>query len=212
MGMPAYAVQRDDGNAYVKGMTHHAHIDVNNETTVKWINLEADDTVWKASTTVAASTTYTFDNAVEIPTEFGRNVVVESTDAGDITIVGKDFLGQVMTETLTCIVGDVDGAKAFKQITGVIAAADLAGDIILKAGQELGLPFCATELVRETVDGASAADGAITAPVTAAPTATTGDVRGTYNPNTAGDGGKDISMTYITTSELTDGLYGQVQA
>lgn len=207
---PAHGVTKNDGNAYVADMTVDESISDTNEVTVEWEDLAADDTVWLASTTVAASTDY--DQDITIPETYGRNVVVESTDAGDITIVGKDYLGQPMTETLTCIVGDVDGAKAFKYITQIQASSGLAGDVILKAGQELGLPFCAVEVVRETVDGAAATEGTITAAVTTTPSATTGDVRGTFNPNTAGDGAKDIACTYVTTAKLSGGLYGQVQA
>lgn len=213
MTMPSFGVGRNDGAAYVPDMTHHPHVGLDGSVSVEFPDSPADDTVLKATATLVADTTYDFgDDYVEITDPFGRNVTVTSTDAGDITIYGEDYLGQRMTETITCIVGDADGKKAFKRILGYISASDLAGDVTLKYGPEYGLPFCATEIVRETVDGAAATEGAITAPDTNTPTATTGDVRGTFNPNTAGDAAKDITLTYIATSELSGGLYGQVQA
>jgi hypothetical protein len=209
--MSAFGVQRDNGTAYVQDMTHHQHIDINGETTFSIIDSVADGTaLMSAPQTVAASTNYEVD--LVVAETFGRNLTVLSTDAGDITIVGKDYLGQEMTETVTCIVGTVAGAKAFKRVTELRAAADLAGDITINVGAEYGLPFCAVEIVREVVNGAPATEGTITAPVTTTPSATTGDVRGTYNPNVAGDGNNDFDITYVTTSRLVGGLYGQAQA
>lgn len=201
---------KNDGSAYVADMSHHTAIDDNNETTFEIADSVVDGTALSAVLTVVASTNQAVD--LDISEPFGRSIQVTSDDAGDVTIVGQDYLNQEMTETLTCIVGTVNGAKAFKRITEVRPASDLAGDITIKLGAEYGLPFCAVEIVRETVDGAPATEGAITAPVTTTPSATTGDVRGTFNPNTAGDGAKDISLSYIATAKLTGGLYGQAQA
>jgi hypothetical protein len=213
MSIPNFGVVNGDGNAYVPNMTHHHHLDINNETTVTFTDTLVDATVLAALATVAISTTYDLGaDTIVIPEPFGRNIQILSTDAGDITIKGTDFLGQQMTETITCTVGTVAGKKAFKRITGYVTAADLAGDITIKSGGEYGLPFCAVEVVREVVDGVASTDGVITAAVSATPTATTGDVRGTFNPNTAADGAKDIVVTYIATNALTGGLYGQVQA
>lgn len=208
--LPNFSIGKGDGPAYVAGMDSHAQIDINGETTVKFAASEADADVLLASTAVVASTNYTVD--VDVPEPFGRSISVESDNAGDITVVGKDFLGQIMSETITCTVGTVAGAKAFKQITELKASSGLAGNVIVKAGAEYGLPFCGVEVIREVVDGVASSEGAITVPDSATATATTGDVRGTYNPNTAGDGSKDISLTYVTTSELAGGLYGQRQA
>ncbi len=207
---PNFNIGKGDGPAYVANMTSHAHIDINGETTINIADSSADLAELLASTAVVASTNYDVD--VEIPEAFGRSVSVTSDAAGDITIIGKDFLGQTMSETITCTVGTEAGAKAFKRITELRAASDLTGNVVLKAGAEYGLPFCAVEVVREVVDGAASTEGAITAPDTTTPSATTGDVRGTFNPNTAGDGAKDIALTYVTTSQLAGGLYGQAQA
>lgn len=204
---PNYSGQKGDGNAYVADMTHHAHVGDDNETTILIGAPKADDTVLLASTTVAASTNYDVD--VSIPETFGRNIVVESTDAGDVTIVGFDYLNQPMVETLTCVIGDIDGKKAFKRITRIEASAGLAGDIIIKAGQEFGLPVVGVEIIREVVDGVAGTEGTITAADSNTPTATTGDPRGTFNPNVAPNGAKDIELTFVTTNRLTGGLYGQ---
>lgn len=210
MNMPNYGSLKNDGSAYVKDMTHHAHIDINGETTVKFEDTAADASNLADLITVAASTSYDVD--IEIKEPYGRALSILSTDAGDLTITGFDYLGQAMTETITCIVGNAAGAKAFKRVTKITSAADLAGDVTIRNGGRYGLPFCIVEVVREIVDGAASSEGTIIVPITATPTDTTGDVRGTYNPNTAGDGAKDISLTYITTADLPGGLYGQQQA
>lgn len=210
MNMPNHSVRLDDGNAYVGDMTHHYHIDVNNTTTVLFSDSVADGTTILATQTVAASTNTAV--SLELAEPFGRSIRITSTDAGALTVVGKDYLGQIMTEDITCTAGTVSGSKAFKFVTELRSAADLAGDLTVSTGAEYGLPFCAVEIVREIVDGVASSEGTITVPDTDAPTASTGDVRGTFNPNNAGDGAKDIAMTYVTTSQLSGGLYGQVQA
>ena len=207
---PNFAAQKNDGNSYVPNMDFSHHIDINNELTVKIDNSVVDDTVLLASLTFVALVNQ--DVVLDIAEAFGRTVKLTSTDAGDMTLIGKDFLGQVMSETITCTAGTVAGKKAFKEITEMRPAADLAGDVIIKAGAEYGLPYCAVEIIREVVNGVASTEGTITAAVSTTPTATTGDTRGTYNPNTAGDGAKDISVTYVATSELLGGLYGQIQA
>lgn len=207
--MPNHKAQKEDGNSYVPDMTFHHHIDINGVTTVRWIDSPVDGTNVNPLMTVASDTNYDID--LEVPGEYGRSLRIVSTNAGDITIVGFDYLGQVMTETITLIVGTANGAKAFSRITE-IKSDDVDGDITINVGSLYGLPFCASEIIRETVNGAATTEGALVTPDTNTPTATTGDVRGTYNPSTGGNSSNDIQLTYATNNQLTGGLYGQVQA
>ena len=208
--IPNFRNLGDNGSAYVANMSHSAHIDFNGVTTIEFLAPVVAGTDLLALMTVAASTNYPVD--VEVAEAFGRNLQVLSTDAGDLTIIGKDFLGQVMSETITCTVGTVATLKAFAYITEFRASAGLAGNITLKAGPKLGLPFCAVKVMAETVDGLTATNGTMVAAVSTTPTDTTGDVRGVYTPNTTLNGVKNIGLTYLTTAKLIGGLYGQPQA
>lgn len=214
MSLPAFGkVGDDDGSSYVPNMTHHPHIDITGETSVLIENSVADGTLLLAAITTAVTTEYPLgDDAITIAEPFGRTINIDSTDADGVVIIhGEDYLGQRMSEQITASGGAGTGAKAFKKVD-MIESVSNVGDVNLDAGSGYGLPFCASELVRETVNGAAATEGSLTAAVTTTPSTTTGDVRGTYNPNTAGDGAKDIEVVYVTTNRLTGGLYGQPQA
>jgi hypothetical protein len=207
--IPSFKVEKDDGSAYVPDMSHHYHIDINGETTVKFTDSSVDEAVLLAATTTAAATDYTVD--VDVVEAFGRTLLLTSTDAdGVVVIKGTDFLGQQMSQQVTFSTGAGATTKAFKHIHTISSSTNV-GDVVIKAGTGYGLPFCAVELVREVVDGLASTEGALTAAVSTTPSVTTGDVRGTFNPNTAGDSAKDIMVTYVTTADLTGGLYGQPQ-
>jgi hypothetical protein len=209
--IPAHGALKNDGSSYVPNMTHNHHVDYNGETTVEFVNTVADATALGAAVTVNAGLTVNVDYTLSEP--YGRSVDLASTDAaGDVTITGFDYLNQIMTEKQTLSSSASTGKKAFKQIISLTAASDHTGAVTVKTGAQYGLPFAAVELVREVVDGVASTEGTITAAVVTTPSATTGDTRGTYNPNTAGNGAKDISVTYITTAALSGGLYGPRQA
>ena len=116
----------------------------------------------------------------------GQNVIFSAA----ATIVGRDYLGQKMTETKAAG-GAV--AKAFAVVDSISA-------VTATWGVSYGLPYA----------GASDADadGAITAAVTTTATATTGDVRGTVNFTANPDGSTDKSFTYTCKAS---NLHGVVQ-
>jgi hypothetical protein len=212
MSIPNFGGLQNDLNCYVPDMTHHAHININGETTVNFGTPVADDTELMAALTTAASTSYA-DLGVEVTEPFGRTLNLTSTDAdGTLTLHGRDYLNQQMSEDITFDTGAASSAKAFKYIDRIESATN-AGDVVINTGGEFGLPFCAAEVVREITDGTSVeSEGTLTAPDEDTPAATTGDVRGTYPPGTTADGSASIILTYVTTSELDGGLYGPVQA
>lgn len=127
-----------------------------------------------------------------------RNVVVVSSAAGDTTqtatFTGKDAYGKTVVETLTLNgTTPVVGKKAFKTISQVAISAALAGNGSAGSGVILGLPvFIAdtVDVLKEIMDAAVATAGTLVAGVNATATATTGDVRGTYNPNSAPNGAR----------------------
>lgn len=129
-----------------------------------------------------------------------RNIVVDSggADTAVLTFTGTDVFGNAMAESITLNgTTAVAGKKAFKTVTGVSSSAAIANGAFAGPGDALGLPVFLPEaglLLAELEDGAAPTAGTILAGVTAEATATTGDVRGTYDPNSACDGSKSFQL------------------
>lgn len=118
-----------------------------------------------------------------------RNVVAAWTNTATITITGTDEYGNVLVETSASGTSHT-GKKAFKTITSVVPSANITGATV-GTGVVLGLPVFlggAGYILKEIMDGAAATAGTTVAGVTATASATTGDVRGTYSPNSAPNG------------------------
>lgn len=125
-----------------------------------------------------------------------RNIVIDSggADTATLTFTGTDEYGNTMTEDIqlngtTAVQGD----KAFKTITGVVSDATISNGAFAGPGNKLGLPVflpSAGNIVKELEDGAAPTAGTVVAGVRTAggATATSGDVRGTYTPNSTPDG------------------------
>ena len=90
------------------------------------------------------------------------------------------------------------GKKAFKKITTVVAAIGTASQVFdLGFGDVLGLPQYLSEagcVVKEVENGVEATAGTLVAGIVIVSTATTGDVRGTYDPNSAADNSKHFKL------------------
>lgn len=123
-----------------------------------------------------------------------RNVTIDSggADTATLTITGTDEYGNTVVENITLNGStEVAGKKAFKTVTSVVSDATINNGAFVGTGDVLGLPVFlpATGLVvAEIDDGAAASAGTVVAGVETEATATTGDVRGTYTPNSATDG------------------------
>lgn len=118
-----------------------------------------------------------------------RNVVAAWTNTATITITGTDEYGVVITETSASGTSHA-GKKAFKTVTSVVSSTSITSATV-GTGDVLGLPVFipgTASIIRELQDGAAATAGTTVAGVTATATATTGDVRGTYDPNAACNG------------------------
>jgi hypothetical protein len=140
--------------------------------------------------------------ALDVP----RSLIYKSSDAGDttqtLTASGTDEFGVAMTETFTLNgTTSVVGSKAFAIVTGYKASAALTGNLSIGTGTKLGLPFVlasAGYVLREVVDGAAAGTaGTFAAADASAATALTGDVRGTWIPNTAPNGTHDYELIAV---------------
>lgn len=148
--------------------------------------LVASQSLAAASTTGATLVTNTLDGAA------GRNVVAAWTGTAVLTVSGTDVYGNAITES-SASGTSFTGAKAFKTVTKITVSADVTG-LTAGTGTVLGLPVFLTNtgyVIKELVDGAVAGTaGTYVKGITAASTATTGDVRGTYAPNSAPNGSR----------------------
>lgn len=134
----------------------------------------------------------------------GRSISVVSSNAGDttqtVTVTGTDMYGNTMTERVTLNgTTTVAGNKAFFTVTGVVVSATMTGNLSVGDGSKLGLPMYlsnATFILREIQDGATATAGTVVAGLSIATPAslTSGDVRGTYTPNSAPDGTRAYAL------------------
>lgn len=124
-----------------------------------------------------------------------RNVVAAWTTTAVMTITGTDEYGNVVKES-SASGTSLAGKKAFKTITAV-AVSTAVTSATVGSGDVLGLPIALPQkalVVREIEDGAAATAGTLLGAVRTAATATTGDVRGTYDPNSACDGAKSFQL------------------
>lgn len=129
-----------------------------------------------------------------------RNITVDSggADAAVITFTGTDEFGAVIVESITANGATVvQGKKAFKTITGAVSSATTANGVFAGTGDILGLPVFLPNsafIIKELEDGAAATAGTTVAGVVVKATATTGDVRGTYLPDSTPDGALNLSI------------------
>lgn len=124
-----------------------------------------------------------------------RNVVAAWTGTAVLTVTGTDVYGETIVES-SASGTSMAGKKAFKTVTSVVPSADTTSHTV-GTGDVIGLPVRlaqAGDVLAELEDGAAATAGTTVAGVTTAATATTGDVRGTYDPDSACDGAKDFQL------------------
>lgn len=131
-----------------------------------------------------------------------RNIVIDSggADTAVLTITGTDVYGNTLVENITLNGSTaVAGKKAFKTVTSVVSSATISNGAFVGTGDVLGLPVHVSDtglLLAELENGAAASAGTLVAgldPNTASG-ATTADVRGTYDPNSAADGSKAFTL------------------
>lgn len=160
----------------------------------------SDDDALFASASISgagAITLITAGKTFDVP----RNVII--TNAGDDTgdtyvVTGTDAYGVTTVETITgANAGVAAGKKAFATITSIVASGASASTVKIGFGDVLGLPVflpSAGMVLRELQDGAAPTAGTFVAGVSTTPSATTGDVRGTYDPNAAADATKAFGL------------------
>lgn len=135
-----------------------------------------------------------------------RNVVAAWTGTAVVTVKGFDEYGVAMTES-SASGTSLTGKKAFKIVTSVSFSANVTAATV-GTGAVLGLPvFLPTTsyVLRELLDGGVVSGGTFVAADVAKPTATTGDVRGTYSPSTAPDGAKTYQLLAMLPDKVARG-------
>jgi len=177
------------------------------------------DSLLAAQSIATAGETTTFLTTTHTPAKmspFGRNMTVVASGAAtsNVTIIGRDYLGQPMRESFTLNgTTPVVGGKAFKYIDKVTFGATGATTINVGYGARLGVPYRVVAVEREYTDNVLAAAGTLVAPVMTDPqTATTGDPRGLYTPTTTPDGAKvleiDVNFNNFVNAAGNGGLHG----
>lgn len=173
-----------------------------------WLNLGAPDAIVTNGIAAAQSNTgahaLILNGALVVDgvaiLDVPRNVIIDSggDDTAVLTITGTDLFGAVMRESLTLTNATaVAGKKAFKTVTSITSSATITNGAFVGTGDVLGLPGFVSDtgrVLKELQDGAPATAGTVVAGVRAKATATTGDVRGTYDPNAACDGAKAFNL------------------
>jgi hypothetical protein len=154
-------------------------------------NLTAAGVFSSSVTAAAALLAAALDGVADVP----RNVVAAWTGTAVITITGTDVDGNVMVES-SASGTSLTGKKAFKTVTNIAVSADVTS-LTVGTGVVLGLPVFlpdVTDVFREILDGVAATAGTLAAGVVGTQSATTGDVRGTYNPNSAPNGSRVFEL------------------
>lgn len=127
-----------------------------------------------------------------------RNVVAAWTGTAVLTVTGTDEYGNTVVES-SASGASMAGKKAFKTVTGISTSADITG-LTVGTGDVFGIPCYLADkgdVFIEKMDGSAATAGTVVAGVTDAATATTGDVRGTYDPNSAANGARVFELTAV---------------
>ena len=132
---------------------------------------------------------------------YGRCLQVAASGAATstVTIKGRDYLGQPVSETLTLNgTNAVVGNKAFKYIDSVSWTGTGGTTINLGTTDKLGLPFRMQNVLEEMLDGVRVATlGTLVTPSRVDPqTATTTDPRGTYDPQSTLNGTALLSAVF----------------
>lgn len=155
-------------------------------------------------------------NSAMTDAPYGRTLsfALSGAGAGTMTIDGYDYLNQPVSENIAyngaTVVNSKKAIKYLRQLTFTAVASTTVG---VGVGPGLGLPFKAIKVWTEEANGVPATVGTLTNPdLTDPATATTGDTRGTYAPNTALNGASVISATFEFANDVNaannGGLHG----
>ena len=196
-------------SAYVLNMFDHHALDETMEGLVDFgAPVVAANSTLLVPTAIVAGQRITPTVPIVIPEPFGRTLNITGSAAGTVTIIGRDYLNQVITQLVTLATNTVATLKAFKIVDAVLSGT-FAGNVSIGPGTGLGLPFAASAIGMQYNDGAAVAAPTLTAPVQTDPaTSAAGDPRGTVVPTGTLNGVMNVQMTVRFRQENAGGLYG----
>lgn len=159
------------------------------------------------TTAAAAIAAAALAGVMDVP----RGLVAAWTGAAVLTVTGTDVYGNVLKES-SASGTSFAGKKAFKTVTNFAVSANVTA-LTIGTSDVLGLPYAIRgkyDMLALYADGADElAASVVVGAVTAAATATTGDVRGTINPDTACDGSVNFRLwAMINDPNSLPGLIG----
>jgi hypothetical protein len=130
---------------------------------------------------------------------YGRQIAIAGLAgaAGNATLVGYDYLGQSIRESLVLAgATPVLSKKMFKDVA--FLAVPVASTYTFGVGPVLGVPYkvLSSELIGELISDVKPTAGALV-PGVGVQTLTSGDPRGTYTPNLAPDGVRYYRFTCV---------------
>jgi hypothetical protein len=145
-----------------------------------------------ATTAVADALLHTLATPYQMDVPRNITYVSSGADAETMTVRGLDRYGVNMTETVTLNgATPVVGKKAFFVVQSYQAGSAMTNNLSLGFGVVLGIPVILERknfVFREFMDDAVLTTGTFVAADITVPSATTGDIRGTYSPATAPNG------------------------
>jgi hypothetical protein len=163
--------------------------------------LNAQD-IGSAGNTSTFATTYNPNNE-QIMGRYGRAITIVAAAVGatgTVTVKGRDYLGQPLTEQLTLNgTTAVTGVKAFKYIDNIAWPANATHTMNVGWSTKLGLPYrlTVTAITNEFMNGANVTAGTLVLGNTGVQSATSTDPRGMYTPNTAPNGANVYTLVYM---------------
>lgn len=139
----------------------------------------------------------------EIDARYGRCLTATGSAGADtlsVTIVGRDYLGQPMKETI--VAGDgvaTAGVKAFKWIESITNTVDATETFTVGTSDKLGLPYKMMKVISEELDDVIVGTlGTLVTPSLVDPqTAVTTDPRGTYDPQSTLTGSAKLTGHFL---------------
>ncbi|CAK0773576.1 conserved hypothetical protein [uncultured Gammaproteobacteria bacterium] len=159
------------------------------------------------SSGVAASLNGALASGGVVTLDVPRALVAAWTTTAILTITGTDEYGAAVVEKSASGTGHT-GKKAFKTVTSIVPNASITGATV-GTGDVLGLPVFLPStafVVKELEDDAAPTGGTLVAGVVTAPSGTTGDVRGSYDPNSACNNAKGFRLVLTLADPTNKGL------
>jgi hypothetical protein len=206
---------------YVPAMQYASDVNISGETRISFGTPAAALATFLGTAINVAAAVVTpasaLGNNATIVEPYGRNITVVLSGAGTGTVIvdGYDYLGQPMSENFALNgATPVAGKKAFKTIRQITTPTVGAVTMNVGVGLTLGLPYKVGRVTTEEFAQLPVLTlGTIVIPdLTVPATATTGDPRGTYTPQSTLNGTSLLTATYEFYSDVdalnNGGLHG----